>query len=42
LAVKIGITGPVGSIKAEALKKIMEMLEKDGANSAGGSGIRDK
>lgn len=31
MAVKIGITGPVGSIKAEALKKIMEMLEKDGA-----------
>jgi len=31
MAVKIGITGPVGSIKAEALKKIIEMLEKDGA-----------
>lgn len=31
MAVKIGITGPVGSIKAEALRKIMEMLEKDGA-----------
>ncbi len=30
MAVKIGITGPVGSIKAEALKKIIEMLEKDG------------
>jgi nucleoside-triphosphatase len=31
MAVKIGITGPVGSIKAEALKKIMDMLQKDGA-----------
>ena len=30
MAVKIGITGPVGSIKAEALRKIIEMLEKDG------------
>lgn len=26
MAVKIGITGPVGAIKAEALKKIIEML----------------
>ncbi|MEM0158679.1 MAG: NTPase [Thermoplasmataceae archaeon] len=31
MAVKIGITGPVGSIKAEALRKIIDMLEKDGA-----------
>lgn len=31
MAIKIGITGPVGSIKAEALKKIMDMLQKDGA-----------
>ncbi|MCL6090611.1 MAG: NTPase [Candidatus Thermoplasmatota archaeon] len=30
MAVKIGITGPVGSIKADALRKIIEMLEKDG------------
>ncbi|MEM0157017.1 MAG: NTPase [Thermoplasmataceae archaeon] len=30
MAVKIGITGPVGSIKAEALHKIIDMLEKDG------------
>lgn len=30
MAVKIAITGPVGSIKAEALRKIIEMLEKDG------------
>lgn len=29
MAVKIGITGPVGSIKAEALRKIIEMLEND-------------
>jgi nucleoside-triphosphatase len=30
VAVKIGITGPVGSIKAEALRKIMDMLTNDG------------
>jgi nucleoside-triphosphatase len=30
MAVKIGITGPVGSIKAEALSKIMDTLIKDG------------
>ncbi|MHB8372097.1 MAG: NTPase [Thermoplasmataceae archaeon] len=30
MAVKIGITGPVGSIKAEALSKIMEILKNDG------------
>ncbi|AAT42804.1 NTPase [Picrophilus oshimae] len=28
--VKVGITGPVGSIKAEALAKIMEMLANEG------------
>ncbi len=31
MAIKIGITGPVGSIKTEALRKIIEMLENDGA-----------
>ena len=30
MAVKVGITGPVGSIKAEALRKIIDMLQKDG------------
>jgi nucleoside-triphosphatase len=30
LAIKIGITGPVGSIKSEALKKIISMLENQG------------
>ena len=30
MAVKIGITGPVGSIKAEALTKIMDILIHDG------------
>lgn len=35
LAVKIGITGPVGSIKAEALKKIISMLENHGSKVHG-------
>ncbi|AKA49103.1 nucleoside triphosphatase [uncultured archaeon] len=35
MAVKIGITGPVGSIKADALRKIIEMLEHDGSNVQG-------
>lgn len=35
LAVKIGITGPVGSIKAEALKKIIAMLENHGSKVHG-------
>ncbi len=30
MAVKVGITGPVGSIKAEAVSKIIDMLQKDG------------
>ena len=30
MAVKVGITGPIGSIKTEALNKIMEMLKNDG------------
>ncbi len=30
MAIKVGITGPVGSIKAEALKKIITMLENEG------------
>ncbi|MCL4340650.1 MAG: NTPase [Candidatus Thermoplasmatota archaeon] len=35
VAVKIGITGPVGSIKAEALRKIMDMLINDGMTIQG-------
>ncbi len=35
LAIKIGITGPVGSIKSEALQKIIDMLQKDGMNVQG-------
>jgi nucleoside-triphosphatase len=35
MAVKIGITGPVGSIKAEALQKIMEMLRNQGKDVQG-------
>ncbi|MCL4327725.1 MAG: NTPase [Candidatus Thermoplasmatota archaeon] len=35
MAVKVGITGPVGSIKSEVLKKIIEMLEHDGAKVQG-------
>lgn len=35
MAVKIGITGPVGSIKAEALRKIIEMLENEGMTVQG-------
>ncbi len=35
MAVKIGITGPVGSIKAEALNKIMEMLRNQGKEVQG-------
>lgn len=35
MAVKVGITGPVGSIKAEALKKIIDMLQKDGLEVQG-------
>ncbi|MCL4332130.1 MAG: NTPase [Candidatus Thermoplasmatota archaeon] len=30
MAVKVGITGPTGAIKAEVLKKIIEILEKEG------------
>ncbi|BAB59890.1 hypothetical protein [Thermoplasma volcanium GSS1] len=35
MAIKIGITGPVGSIKAEALQKIIGMLQNDGLNVQG-------
>ena len=35
MAVKVGITGPVGSIKAEALRKIIDMLQKDGLEVQG-------
>ncbi|WP_188680992.1 NTPase [Thermogymnomonas acidicola] len=35
MAVKICITGPVGSIKAEALSRIIEMLQKDGLTVQG-------
>ncbi|MCL5804323.1 MAG: NTPase [Candidatus Thermoplasmatota archaeon] len=35
MAIKIGITGPVGSIKSEALKKIIEMLENQGSKVHG-------
>ena len=35
MAVKIGITGPVGSIKAEALGKIIEMLKNQGKDIQG-------
>ncbi len=31
MAVKVGITGPVGSIKSEVVRKIIEMLENEGA-----------
>ena len=30
MAIKVGITGPIGSIKTEALNKIMEMLQNNG------------
>ncbi|KJE49237.1 MULTISPECIES: NTPase [Acidiplasma] len=30
MGIKVGITGPVGSIKSEALAKVMEMLQNDG------------
>ncbi len=30
MAIKVGITGPMGSIKSEALSKIMEMLQNNG------------
>ena len=35
MAVKIGITGPVGSIKADALAKIMEMIRNQGKDVQG-------
>ncbi|CAC12127.1 conserved hypothetical protein [Thermoplasma acidophilum] len=35
LAIKIGITGPVGSIKSEALQKIIDMLKNDNLNVQG-------
>ncbi len=35
LAIKIGITGPVGSIKSEALRKIINMLENQGEKVQG-------
>ncbi|MCL4350075.1 MAG: NTPase [Candidatus Thermoplasmatota archaeon] len=35
MAVKIGITGPVGSIKADALGKIIDMLKNQGKNIQG-------
>jgi nucleoside-triphosphatase len=30
MAIKVGITGPIGSIKTDALNKIMEMLQNNG------------
>ncbi|MEM0139398.1 MAG: NTPase [Ferroplasma sp.] len=30
MAIKVGITGPMGSIKSEALNKVMEMLQNSG------------
>ena len=41
MAVKIGITGPVGSIKAEALGKIIDMLKKPGQEHTGRTCNRD-
>lgn len=35
MGIKVGITGPVGSIKSEALRKIISMLEKEGKSVHG-------
>ncbi len=35
MAIKVGITGPMGSIKTEALNKIMDMLQNEGKNIEG-------
>ncbi len=35
MAIKVGITGPIGSIKTEALNKIMEMLLNEGKTIEG-------
>lgn len=41
MAIKVGITGPIGSIKTEALNKIMEMLQNNG-KVIGGTLVSEK